>query len=434
MARSRVPREIEAQITELGSDGLGRAFHGERGLRVKNALVGETVTAKVLKRKKGLWFTEAYDITDSAPSRVAPACPNFPRCGGCAMQHLDYHAQLELKQQHVCDLLEAAEIRPQQIVEPTMGPRLHYRTKARLGVKLVGEHLLVGFRESFSNRVGRMSECQTLIPAFSRLIEPLRNLIASLSIVNRIPQVELASGDNQRALILRHLEQLTEADRLLLKNFGELHNIEVYLQSGNYDSIVSVGGGTKIACLGYANCDFGLHFQFLPWDFTQVNLQMNRQLVLAALSAMNAPAGSLVLDLFCGIGNFSLALARKGHRVIGYEAAQGCVDRAQMNARRNGLSHRCEFQIADLYDAACAELPDADYLLLDPPRSGAGVNLKRWLASIAPERVVYVSCEPKSFASDATIFGQLGYQLEQVGIFDMFPHTAHVETLGVFSR
>lgn len=453
MAR-KLPREIAVEISQLGSDGFGEAVYRSsrdegqksetadavtRQLRIKNALPGERVEARVLKRRGGRWFAEAHNVAaDRSPVRVEPGCLHFPRCGGCVMQHLHYEQQLLLKQDKLARALSDNGVTPESWQPPVHGPQFHYRTKGRLGVKVVGEEVLVGFRESFSSRVGRMDDCQTLLPAFSRLLPELKSLLGKLSITRLIPQIEVAAGDRDRALIVRHLADLSAADSVMLLEFAQRHDVLLFSQAAGYDSIVPLNlqtsRSTDTPYLGYANPDYGLYFRFLPWDFTQVNLTMNRQLVRCALLALAPEPGASVVDLFCGLGNFSLALAAVGAQVRGMEASKGAVARAAMNADLNGLAEQCEFLEQDLYDSACPSLEEARYLLLDPPRSGAGVNLGRWLTQSRAERVVYVSCEPSSFAADAAICQSHGYALVQVGIYDMFPHTAHVETLGLFVR
>jgi 23S rRNA (uracil1939-C5)-methyltransferase len=350
------------------------------------------------------------------------------------MQHLRYRAQLALKQQQLLDELERSGVSATAVVPPRSGPQLGYRTKARLGVRVVGESVLAGFRETYSNRVARMESCEVLIPRFSQLVMPLRQVVGSLGRPDLIPQLELAAGDRDAAVVIRHLEPLGAVDIAMLEAFERSEGVRLFLQPGGYDSIAPLDD-SRPPWLSYSNPDFGLHYRFLPWDFTQVNLSMNRRLVREALLHAGAPApNSVLLDLFCGIGNFSLAAASLGWHVTGIEASEAAVARARLNAGLNGLGDRCEFLAADLYDPA-TDLPvKAECLILDPPRSGAGPNLGRWVEAVAPERIVYVSCQPATFASDAAVLTARGYRLERVGIFDMFPHTAHVETLGSFHR
>ena len=429
----RAPRQVRLEVQTLTPDGLGLGVAEARPVSVKNALPGELVSAKVLKRRRGVWHAEAATPERTSPLRVEPPCGNFPRCGGCAMMHIDYPRQLESKEGQLRAALAAVGVTPQRWLPPRSGPRLGYRTKARLGVRVVGGAVLAGFRETLSNRVARMDSCCTLIPAFSALLAPLKKAIAELSAPDKIPQVELAAGDAGGAVIVRHLEMLNAADRRVLLEFAERSGVRLFLQSGGYDTVEELTAAES-PYLGYANHDYGLYFEFMPWDFTQVNLRMNRQLVRAAMLGLDAPSGSRVFDLFCGIGNFSLAAAATGARVVGYEGAPDSVARARHNAARNGLAARCEFGVADLYDPGCTLAGGADYVLLDPPRSGAGENLRRWMRTLAPQRIAYVSCEPGSFARDARVLKEAGFELTSAGIFDMFPHTAHVETLGLFRR
>lgn len=429
----RGPREIELAVTALTPDGLGEGgFEGRRVL-ARNALPGETVNVRVLKRRRGIWYGEADDPTQSSAARRRPPCQFFPRCGGCTLQHLGHDRQLAHKQQVLLADLAAHGVTPGLVRAPYSGPKLHYRFKARLGVRVVGDRLLAGFREGFSNRVVRMDDCKTLALPFARMLPALQEALGCLRHPDQIPQVELAGGDHEQAVIVRHLVPLDDRDLQVLEAFGSRCGVRVYLQSGGYDTVTPLHAGAD-AYLSYENADYGLSFEFLPTDFTQVNPYVNRALVRSALLALRPRPGARAVDLFCGIGNFSLAMARSGLHVRGFEAAAGAIDRARHNARRNGLDGRAEFALADLYDARCPDLPVAEYLLLDPPRSGAGANLPRWAAGPALERIVYVSCNPHTFASDAVVLERAGFTLDEVGVFDMFPHTAHVETLGVFTR
>lgn len=429
----RGPREVDLTITGLHDDGLGEGDFDGRRVLARNALPGEAVTVRVLKRRGGVWYGEAAAPVMAAADRRAAPCAAFPRCGGCALQHVDYARQLDHKQRVLMAQLRAHGIEPVQVRAPVSGPRYHYRHKARLGVRRVGEQLLVGFREGFSNRVVRMDDCKTLALPFARMLPGLQRAIAGLQRPERVPQVELAAGDDEFTVIVRHLEALDAGDRDRLMDFSASSGMRVLLQGGGYETVVQLDGSAPDP-LRYDNVDYGLSFEFLPTDFTQVNPYVNRLLVRHAVLALAPVPGAAAADLFCGIGNFSLALARAGVRVLGLEAADGAVQRARHNAARNRLADRAEFAVADLYHPDCRSLPEVDYLLLDPPRSGAGPNLRRWLAGSGSSRVAYVSCNPRTFASDAKVLAQAGFQLQQVGIFDMFPHTAHIETLGLFTR
>ncbi len=431
MAR-RVPREVRVHIDTLNDQGLGEGEVEARTVVARNALPGEEVNVRVLKRRAGVWRGEAQTPERPSAWRRTPACDAYPRCGGCSLQHVDYAVQLAHKEQRLRAALDAAGVQPMRFRVPVSGPQFHYRYKARLGVRAVGGGVLAGFREGFSSRVARMDDCKTLALPFARMLPALKDTIARLSEPGRIPQVELAAGDCEFAVVVRHLTPLEPGDEALLGDFGRRTGMRVYLQPGGYETVAPLVA--EPTYLSYTNPEFGLCFQFLPMDFTQVNPWINRALVRSAALALAPRRGAVVVDLFCGIGNFSLALARQGVRVLGLEASEGAVARARHNAALNGLSRWAEFAPADLYDARCPELPAAEYLLLDPPRSGAGPNLSRWIGDPRLERIVYVSCNPRTFASDAAILREGGFELEEAGMFDMFPHTAHVEALGLFRR
>lgn len=433
MARKRI-REIELAIEGLSSEGLGTGTWEGRAVHVRNALPGEFVHGTVLKRRRGVLYAEAETPTERSPLRTDPPCRFYPRCGGCVLQHMEHGAQLRLKQAQLLRELEAVGIAPLRLLPPATGPRFHYRYKARLGVRVVGEQLLAGFRESFSNRVSRMDDCNVLARPFAAALPALQRALAELEAPDQIPQVELAAGDTQFAYVVRHLAPLSAADRARLWDFARQNQAFVYLQPGGYDTVHPLDPARTPASLSYVNPDYGLSYQFQPTDFTQVNPAVNRMLVRRAVLALEPLAGRTVVDLFCGIGNFSLALARRGAGLRGYESSESAIMRARSNAAVNGLQANAEFQVVDLYDAAGRALEEAQLLLLDPPRSGAGPNLSVWAAWPRLERVVYVSCNPVTFAADAQVLGQQGFILSEAGIFDMFPQTAHVETFGVFER
>ncbi|MDZ7669170.1 MAG: methyltransferase domain-containing protein [Gammaproteobacteria bacterium] len=430
----RGPRQIELTIESLSADGLGHGRFEGREVLARNALPGEMVSAVVRKRRRGFWYATAPTPAVRSPLRRSAPCPFYPRCGGCVMQHLDYGAQLDHKRAVLNAQLAEHNVTPHRQLSPVSGPHFYYRHKARLGVRRVGDEVLAGFREGFSNRVVRMDDCLTLALPFARMLPDLRCTLGAMSEPGRLPQVELTAGDRTFAIILRHLGDLDAADHARLRGFARRTGMRVYLQPGGYDSVHLLDDSGHGPYLSYANPDFGLNYEFLPTDFTQVNPYVNRSLVRAALLALAPRPGRVAVDLFCGIGNFSLALARLGVRVIGLESAPGAVSRARQNAAGNGLAQRAEFAVADLYDEGGGDLPEADYLLLDPPRSGAGPNLERWAGSSRVEKIVYVSCNPRTFASDAARLAESGYTLQEVGVFDMFPHTSHIETLGLFLR
>jgi 23S rRNA (uracil1939-C5)-methyltransferase len=439
-------RRIDVAITGLSEDGLGTGIAAERLLRVRDALPGERVTALVRHRHAGVWYAEAEAHLETALQRTAAPCPAYPRCAGCSLQHLEYGAQVAHKSAVLAGLLAEAGVTAGRLREPVAGPRFHYRHKARLGARMVGGTLLLGFREGFSNRIARTTGCATLAPPLAAALPELARVLSELDVADRIPQVELAAGETGAAFIVRHLAPLSHADELALARFAALPGRRVYLQPGGYHTVHVLGShpaidtGDTLASvpaqdyLSYGLPEFGLAFDHLPTDFIQVNPAINRALVRAAVLGLDPQPGDTTVDLFCGIGNFALALARRGALVSGFESAGSAVARATHNAARNGLAHRAEFAERDLYHPSGAALPASRLMVIDPPRSGAGPNLSAWIASGALERLAYVSCNPRTFASDAAVLCAHGFRLAEAGIFDMFPHTAHTETLGIFVR
>lgn len=421
-------------IQALTPEGLGCGESDDRTVLVRNALPGERVTARVLKRGAGTLFAQAHQVCEPAAIRQRPPCRVFPRCGGCVLQHADYAAQLRHKVKTLHSALAGNAVEAELERPPVAGPRLYYRHKARMGVRRVGENVLVGFRESFSSRVVRMSHCTILAPPLAQLFPDLQATIGKLERRDRIPQIELVAGDRETAVVVRHLVPLESADRRLLTCFAQAQNSRLVLQSGGYDSLELLWPPDAKRWLSYSLIDFGLTFRFGLDDFVQINPHVNRELARAVATALERRRRSVVADLFCGVGNFSLVLARRGLAVRGYDAGTGAIARAKLNAALNGVAPRCEFRRADLYHPGHVLPQDVDQLLLDPPRSGAGPNLESWLRSPMLDRVVYVSCNPVTFASDAARLVRCGFGLADVGIFDMFPHTAHVETLGIFVR
>ncbi|MBT7334942.1 MAG: 23S rRNA (uracil(1939)-C(5))-methyltransferase [Gammaproteobacteria bacterium] len=435
---AKLPAEVTVDVSALDEAMLGIANLDGRALRVRNALPGETVQTRVLRRKKGIVYGDGVLVEHPHESRRASICPYFPRCGGCSMHHMDYPMQLELKQRQLAQALDSNAVVPRGWSAPQKAGRLGYRRKARLGVRMVGEQVLVGFRESFSNRVARMDSCATLTPELSALLPDLKRLLPQLSIADQVPQIEVAQGDTQCVLIVRHLQPMTESDVELWREFAQTHAVEIIFQAKGYDTLVPLSGG-PLKRLGYRLADHGLYIEFLPHQFTQVNLAMNETLIRYVLAYLGNLQGKNVLDLFCGIGNFTLPIARAGARAWGMESAPEAVAMACVNALNNGVADQLQFSVADLFSSesavdVAAILAQCDALVLDPPRSGAGPGLHDWLTHFAGNTIVYVSCNPNSFASDAAIIVAAGFELAQVGIFDMFPSTAHVETMGQFVR
>lgn len=431
---AKQPTETIVQVTNLTHQGHGLAEFNNKPLHIRNALPGESVNARILKKRGGKLFADAVAVLGSHnPDRVESGCSAYPRCGGCSMHHIDYHQQLKLKQNQVAGFLEQQNVSPLHWNAPVSGTRLGYRRKARLGVRQLGEQVLVGFRESFSNRVARLSACVVLTPELSALIPVLKQLLGKLSIAASIPQIEFAQGDHSVALMLRHLLPLSDQDLHLVGDFQSRHGVQVLLQSGGYDTLATLDG-SPIKLLGYQIPASGVYMQFDPRQFTQVNQPLNLLLIQAVLSHLSISSPKRIADMFCGLGNFSLPLARAGAKVWGFEVDASAVARGIKNAELNNVAQRVHLSVADLYNEENLALPKLDALLLDPPRSGAGPHLLSWIQQSGCDEVVYVSCNPETFAEDAALLTTEGFSLAQVGVFDMFPHTSHIETLGYFTR
>lgn len=435
MTRRNRREPVRLRIDTLSHEGRGVARVDGKAVFVHGALPGEEVVARILRRHGRFDEAETLEVLQPAAARIAPRCVHFGTCGGCSLQHLGEDDQLEHKQGVLLELLRHhAGVAPETVAAPVRGPQWGYRRKARLGVKQVPKKggVIVGFRERASPYVTDCQRCDVLDPRIGERLPALRELIAALSIPDRIPQLELALTDARAVIVIRHLAALTPGDRDTLASFAALHDIEFYLQSGGHDSIEPLLGAAR--ALEYRIDD--LVFAFEPLDFTQVNAEINRRMVARALTYLDPQPADHVVDLFCGIGNFTLALAQRAGRVTGIEGERALIERAQANAAANGL-HNCSFLVADLAvpERGVASMPaGVTKLLLDPPRTGALAVVEN-LDFGTIERVVYVSCNPVTLARDAAVLsGRHGYRLRETGILDMFPHTAHVESISVFER
>jgi 23S rRNA (uracil1939-C5)-methyltransferase len=422
-------------IESLAHDGRGVARVDGKAVFVAGALPGERVMARQVKRHRRFDEAVAVEVLEPAAGRVAPRCVHFGTCGGCALQHLDEAHQLELKRAHVEEqLARIGRVAPGEWLAPLGGAAWAYRRRARLGVKWVAKkgRVLVGFRERATPYIAEIGSCAVLAPPVGELIAPLAALVEGLSIRDRLPQIEVAVGENATALVLRVLGPPAAADLAALRAFAAAHGVEFYLQPGGYDTVAPLDPpGTP---LWYTLPDFDVELRFQPTDFVQVNAGINRQAVSLAVRLLDPAPGDAVLDLFCGLGNFTLPLARRAARVVGVEGDAGLVGRARDNAARNGIANAA-FHAADLaQDPGAAPWAVGPYqrVLLDPPRAGAAALLPM-LGRLRPARMVYVSCHPASLARDA---GELvhahGFRLAAAGVMDMFPQTAHVESVAVF--
>jgi len=442
--RKKLPQEpVSAKIESLSHEGRGIAHVEGKTVFVNGALPGEDALFQYKKQRPKYDEAHALEITNPAAERVDAKCEFFGLCGGCSLQHMQHDFQIEHKQSVLMEqLTHIGKVKPKSVIPPLTGPQWGYRRKARLGVKYVEkkERVLVGFREKYSPFIADMNSCEVLHPSVASLIEPLQLLITELSLIKQIPQIEVAVGDDVVALIFRHLSELTDEDKEKLKSFAEHHQADIYLQSGGLDSVVPLEGSTPRQ-LSYELPEFDLTMNFLPIDFTQVNTEINRAMVPRALELLEVNSEDRVLDLFCGIGNFTLPLARKAAIVLGIEGEHSLVERAKQNAELNNISN-VEFRAIDLaneqlFDEMLSEdflKGEFNKLLLDPARNGAREVIEKMNLKLV-EKIVYVSCNPATLARDAGILvNDKDFKLEQAGIMDMFPHTTHVESIAVFSR
>ncbi len=430
--------EALLDIESLDQEGRGVARRDGKVVFVEGGLPGEHVQARIYRRKPSFDLAEVQRVIRAASYRAQPPCAHFGVCGGCSMQHLEPRAQVAAKQRVLEDCLgRLGKVSPDTLLSPIHGPTQGYRHRARLSVRHVVRKggALVGFRERHTHFIADMGSCHVLPARVSALIGPLRELLSGLSIADRLPQVEVAVGERRLVLVLRVLDSPTPADRSQMEAFARQWDLDVRLQTGGPDTLVPLlGEGPPLT---YSLPDFGLELEFGPQEFTQVNPGVNQVLVRRAVSLLGPRPGERIADLFCGLGNFTLALASRGADVVGVEGAAGLVARATSNALRNGLAHRAQFFAADLFkdvDQALRRLGRVDGLLIDPPRDGAQ-SLVEALPASGPSRIVYVSCSPATLARDAGILvREKGYRLRAAGVVNMFPHTSHVESIAHFTR
>ncbi|HMV20507.1 MAG TPA: 23S rRNA (uracil(1939)-C(5))-methyltransferase RlmD [Rhodocyclaceae bacterium] len=428
-----------AAIESLDHEARGIARREGKTIFVDGALPGETVEYASFRRKPNYELAHLLRVVRASPVRVEARCPHYGVCGGCAMQHLDAAAQVAVKQRVLEDnLWHIGRVRPEQMLPPIQGEPWGYRRRARLAVRKVPKKggVLVGFHERRSSYIADMRSCEILPPAVSELLLPLRELIAGLSICERLPQIEVAMGDSCIALVLRILEPLNATDENLLREFADRHGVVLYLQPKGPDTAVRFHPlpGPR---LSYTLPEFGLELEFRPTEFTQVNHAINRVLVRRAMRLLDPRPGERIADLFCGLGNFTLPIASLGASVVGIEGSPALVARGKESAVANGLGARVEFGVANLFECteeSLAALGLFDKMLIDPPREGA-VEVIKALGETAPRRIVYVSCNPATLARDAAILVSVkGYRFRAAGAVNMFPHTAHVESIALFDR
>lgn len=429
-------------ITSLSHDGRGVAHLDGKAVFVAGALPGEKVRLGARFRHRRFDEAELAEVVEPSSARVVPRCAAFGICGGCALQHLDPRAQVAAKQQHLLEELQRiGRVAPDEVLEPLTADVWGYRRRARLGAKFVPRkgRVLVGFRERLSPFIAALERCEILAPPLDALIAPLSEMLTGLTIRSHVPQIEVAVADNATALVFRVLAPPADGDLAAFADFGARHGVQVHLQPGGIDTIAPLG---TVEPLRYRLPDYDVELQFQPSDFIQVNGPLNRRMVARALGLLQAGSETAVLDLFCGLGNFTLPLARGARRVVGVEGEASLVERARTNARRNGIAN-AEFHVANLADPAIGQGATGrrpwsterfEAVLLDPPRAGA-LEILPITARCGALRVVYISCHTGSLARDAGILvHEHGFKLRSAGVMDMFPHTAHVESLAVFER
>lgn len=441
----RLPEEpVEVEITAMSSEGRGIAHVDERTVFIDQALPGERVLFKYTRLTSKIAEGCTTEVLQASDLRVEPKCEAFKMCGGCSLQHMSSAAQIDLKQSMLLDQLKHNDVIPEEVLPPLLGPEYGYRHKARLGVRYVHkkEKVLVGFRERNSSFITETSRCEVLHASVGDIIDDLAQCINQLEAKRTIAQIEVAVGDNQTVLVFRHLEELSAEDRKVLTDFCETRSLVCYLQAGKPDDLELLTPQQAETLHYFLPVDDGssaeeLKIEFQPSDFIQVNPEINKRMVLNAIRYLNLKESDVVLDLFSGLGNFSLAMAKHCQQVTAVEGSLVMVKKARDNALLNGVAN-VEFIYADLYSDEVLSAPwlkqKYDRILLDPPRSGAAEILPA-LKKMQASTIVYVSCHPATLARDAAVLvNDLGYKLKQAGIMNMFPHTGHVESIAVFKK
>ena len=435
------PREI--QIDSMAHDGRG-VGRGEDGkvVFVDFALPGEKVLYVPVMNRKSYLFGTTIEVLEPSEHRIEPKCPVFGDCGGCVLQHLDENVQIKYKQQQLLEnFKKIGGVQPDALLEPMTGKHWGYRRRARLGAKFVPKKggMIIGFRERNTSYIQPTDKCEVLYPEVSAMFPDLRETLEKTSCNDKIPQIEISVADNAVVMIVRHLDTFVQNDLDLLTEFAKRNNVQLFLQPGNLKSVHPLYP-EKPDALFYDFEQFDIRIEFLPTDFIQVNGSINEPLVARSIELLDVQKHDRVLDLFCGVGNFTLPLARFSDHVVGVEGDQALVNRAIHNRQINGLDG-VDFHYGDLFKEDMSPSSHGDWLeqkfdkiLLDPPRSGAAEMIKR-LPAFGASKVVYVSCGPATLARDAGVMvNEHGYRMTYAGVIDMFPHTAHVESIAVFEK
>ncbi len=435
------PREIQIESMAHDGRGVGRGEDG-KVVFVDFALPGEKVRYIPVMNRKSYLFGTTIEVLEASEHRIEPKCAVFGDCGGCVLQHLDENVQIKYKQQQLLEnFKKIGDVQPENLMEPMTGAHWGYRRRARLGAKFVPKKggMIVGFRERNTSYIQPTDKCEVLYPEVSAMFPDLRETLEQTSCNDKIPQVEISVADNAVVMIVRHLETFVQSDLDILTEFAKRNQVQLFLQPGNLKSVHPLYP-EKPDALFYEFKEFDIKVEFLPTDFIQVNGGINDQLVSKAIDLLDIQENDRVLDLFCGVGNFTLPLARRSNYVVGVEGDQALVNRAIHNKELNQLDN-VDFHFGDLFKEDMTSSSHGDWLeqkfdkiLLDPPRSGAAEMIKR-LPEFGASKVVYVSCGPATLARDAGVMvNEHGYRMTYAGVIDMFPHTAHVESIAVFEK
>jgi len=432
--------ENKVTIESVDYEGRGIAHADGKAIFIEGALTGELVSYSTYRKKNNYQQAKVGQIHKQTFMRVSPQCSNFGMCGGCSMQHLEARAQVAVKQRVLEERLEQiACVKPEIMLPPIFGQTWGYRERARLSVRHVLKkgRTLVGFREKNGKYVADMRHCDILPLKIAKLLPLLGELNDSLSIREALPQIEVAVGDHVDVLVLRILQALSPADEIAIKQFADTHQVQFWTQTKGLDTIAPFYP-LDAPVLSYSLPEFAVTMPFAPAEFTQVNSDMNRLMVSRAIRLLAPLPGERIVDFFCGLGNFTLPIARSGAQVFGIEGSNAMVKRAAQNAVHNGLSNKVEFSAMNLFELnqqSLLALGAFDKWLVDPPRDGAAELMKAITPETAPCRIVYVSCSPSTLARDAeTLVHEKGYTLKAAGVMNLFPHTSHIESIAVFEK
>ena len=439
MSAQKYPPRI-AHIESLDFEGHGIARVDGKTIFIDGALPFETVEYNTYRKKPNFENAQAMAIHKECFMRTTPKCPHFGVCGGCSMQHMEFTAQVAAKQRVLEENLKRiGNVQAETLLPAIYGPAWNYRHRARLSARYVAKKgtVLVGFHEKRSSFIADMQECHILPERISKQLPALRELVMQLSIRERMPQIELAAGENVDVLVFRNMEAITPEDEALFKAYADQWQVQIWLQPKGPDTAHPLYP-LDAPALTYSLPEFGITMPFKPTEFTQVNPNINRVMVERAIKLLDPQPGERIADMFCGLGNFTLPIARSGATVLGMEGSQQLVDRALENATKNGLAEHTQFQVANLFEMTedwLARLGPFDRMLIDPPRDGAMELCKSIPEVNGPKRIVYVSCNPATLARDANVLVHVkGYTLKAAGVVNMFPHTAHVESMAWFEK